>query len=83
MLVPNEIPYFDPTNPTFNTIKDIIPGNFSLTPMALRFLNREKTLKAYYTYENDVIEFMRAEPDLQYRYYFQATQELEPEYDLL
>ena len=44
---------------------------------------RARELKGYYTLFNDIALFMKAHPDVQYRYFVQPTQKPESEYDIL
>lgn len=44
---------------------------------------RRRALQNYYHLLSDIAIFMRANPDINYRYFVQATESPEPEYELL
>jgi hypothetical protein len=58
-------------------------GKPSLIPEAIRFLNRAREVTEFYSSENNVVEFMKYKPNVNYRYFIEPEVDLEPLYMLL
>ena len=63
---------------------DHITPTKNVTDMnSIEFFKRSRDFKGFYTLFDDIVEFMRAYPDLQYRYFVQPSEQPEAEYDIL
>ena len=57
--------------------------NNSTMPATFYEYERARTIRDYYQVMNDIEEFMKANPDINYRYFFQPETSLLPDYFLL
>jgi len=55
----------------------------SFEPALMQYLSRKHSIRGYYSEMDDIVEFMKANPDIQYRYYIQPEKTLLPEYKIL
>jgi hypothetical protein len=56
---------------------------FDLEPMTFKYMSRKREIHSYFSEMNDVVEFMKAYPDMSYRYFLQPKKTLLPEYKIL
>lgn len=56
---------------------------FDLEPMTFKYMSRKREINSYFSEMNDVVEFMKAYPDVSYRYFLQPAKTLLPEYKIL
>ena len=68
-------------NPT--AISEFDYSESSWVPKTVQYLLRKREIKGFHSLEDDVIMFMRGEPEVNYRYFLQPEKTLLPEYDLL
>ena len=54
-----------------------------MMPETLKFYFRNKEIKDFYQDVSDILEQMKTNPRINYRYYFSPTKQLLPEYDIL